>query len=127
MLTPVIAATSLIFLLIQTQILKPLIPVFFVASGLLQKRKNFKHNCRNLLFADFIGYDIPRKKGKWNSPNLRLSDIQGIQCLRHSNWTIYSPISQFCFEIFQTSDFHTPEANFFIPQEEGKLEFSQPE
>ena len=56
-----------------------------------------------------------------------MDETEGFQCLGHSNWTICSPLSQFCSEIFQTFDFHTPEANFFIPQEEGKLEFSQPE
>ena len=38
------------------------------------------------------------KMGKWNSPNL--SARVGSQCLGHSNWTIYSLLSQFCLEIF---------------------------
>ena len=48
-------------------------------------------------------------------------------CLGHSNWTICSLLSQFCSEIFPTSDFHTPEAISFITQEEREVEFSQPD
>ena len=61
----------------------------------------------------------------WKSPNL--SEPQGTQYLGHSNWTICSPLSQFCPEIFPTFDFHTGEANSFIPQENEKMDFSQPE
>ena len=39
--------------------------------------------------------------GKWNSPNL--SETQGFQCLAHSNWTLCSLLSQFCFLNFPTS------------------------
>ena len=51
-----------------------------------------------------------------------LTFILGAQCLGHSNWIICSLLSQFCSEMFPTFDFHTLEANFFIPQVEEKLE-----
>ena len=51
-----------------------------------------------------------------------MDETEGFQCLGYSNWTICSPSSPFCSEIFPTFDFHTPEANFFIPQVEEKLE-----
>ena len=65
-----------------------------------------------------------RTSRKRISPNLR--GTQGFQCLGHSNWTICSPSSQFCSGIFPIFDFHAPEPISFIPQENEKIEFSQP-
>ena len=31
-----------------------------------------------------------------------LDETEGFQCLEHSNWTICSPLSPFCYEIFPT-------------------------
>ena len=55
----------------------------------------------------------------------KLNEGQGIQCLEDSNWTICSLLSQFCYDIFQTVDFHTPEPISIIPKENGKREFTQ--
>ena len=54
----------------------------------------------------------PRKMRKWNSPNL--GETQDFGCLGHSNWTICSPLSQFCTENFPTFDFYTGEGQFLI-------------
>ena len=35
-------------------------------------------------------------------PTPKLNDTEGFQCLRHSNWTISSPWSPFCFRKFST-------------------------
>ena len=41
-----------------------------------------------------------------------MDKAEGFQCLGPSNWTICSPLSQFCSEIFPISDFHTGECQF---------------
>ena len=68
---------------------------------------------------------FPRKMRKWNCPNL--SETQESQCLGHLTWIICSHLSQFCFEIFPTFDFHDGgalstwgEPISFIPQEMRK-------
>ena len=43
-----------------------------------------------------------------------MDETEGFQCLGQSNWTICSPLSQFCSEIFPISDFHTGEYQFLI-------------
>ena len=65
----------------------------------------------------------PRKMRKWNSPNQ--SDAVGIRCLGHSNWTLCSPLSQFCSGSFPFFHFYAPEPISFIPQENEKMEFFQ--
>ena len=50
----------------------------------------------------------------------------GFQCLGHSNWTICSLLSPFCSENFPTFHSYAPEPISFIPQENEKMEFSQP-
>ena len=43
-----------------------------------------------------------------------LSEIQEIQCMGLSNWTICIPLRPFCSEIFPTFDFYTGEGQFLI-------------
>ena len=38
--------------------------------------------------------------GNFSTP--KLDETEGFQCLGHSNWTICSPLSPFCSEIFTT-------------------------
>ena len=41
--------------------------------------------------------------GSWeNFPFTNMGETEGIECLGHSNWTICSPLSPFCSEIFST-------------------------
>ena len=67
--------------------------------------------------------------GKWISPNL--SQAEDFECLRHSNWTICTLLSQFYFPNFTTFSLSCWEANSYYPRERkaenGKMEFSQPE
>ena len=48
----------------------------------------------------------------------------------HSNWTICSPLSHFCFQIFTTFSLSYWEANSYYPRgqraKNGKTEFTQP-
>ena len=52
------------------------------------------------------------------------------QCMGHSNWTICSLLSQFCFCKFSNFCTFILEANSYYPREgqaeNGKMEFSQP-
>ena len=82
-------------------------------------------NFSNLTFMPQSPFPLfPREMRKWDSPNL--SGIQSFGHLGHSNWIICSPLSQICSEIFTTFDFYAPEPFSFIPQENEKMEFSQP-
>ena len=47
------------------------------------------------------------KMGKGNPPTI--DETEGFQCLGNSNWTICSPLCQFCSGIFPTCDFHAPD------------------
>ena len=53
---------------------------------------------------------------KWNSPNL--SETEGFQCLGRSNWTICSPLSQFCPPNFPTFSLLYRRGQFLLPQRE---------
>ena len=53
--------------------------------------------------------------GKKNSQEM--DERQGSQCLGHSNWTIWSLLSQFCSPIFPICDFYTGECQFLITPE----------
>ena len=55
------------------------------------------------------------EKGNFSTP--KLDEAGGFKCLGHSNWTICSPLSQFCFRIF-ASFFHlyTPRTIFNTPE-----------
>ena len=52
--------------------------------------------------------------GKLDS--LNLSETQGFQCLGHSNWTICSPLSQFCSENFPIFSLSYWGANSYYPR-----------
>ena len=68
------------------------------------------------------------KMGKWNSHNLSVRVV--FLCLGHSNWTICSLLSQFCFVNFTIFHSFILGANSYYPRggktENGKMEFSQP-
>ena len=49
-------------------------------------------------------------------PNSKLDETEGFQCLGHSNWTICSPLSPFCSEIFQTFSLSYWGANSYYPR-----------
>ena len=55
-----------------------------------------------------------REKG--NYPNPKLDETEGFQCLGHSNWTICSPSSHFCFHIFPSFSLSYWEANSYYPR-----------
>ena len=45
-----------------------------------------------------------------------MDDTEGFQCLGHSNWTICSPLSYFCFQVFTTFSPSHWEANSYYPR-----------
>ena len=67
--------------------------------------------------------------GKSNSYNLSMRGV--FLCLEHSNRTICSLLSQFCFVNFPIFHSFILGANSYYPREgkteNGKMEFSQPE
>ena len=64
--------------------------------------------------------------GKGNFPTSKLDDTEGFQGLGHSNWTICSPLSLFCSDIFATFSLSYWRGQFLSPQRtnNGKREFS---
>ena len=54
------------------------------------------------------------EKGNFSTP--KLNETEGFQCLGHSNWTICSPLSHFCFQIFTTFSLSYWEANSYYPR-----------
>ena len=54
--------------------------------------------------------------GKGNLSNPKVDETEGFQCLGHSNWTIFSPLSHFCFKIFTSFSPSYWEANFYYPK-----------
>ena len=46
----------------------------------------------------------------------KMNETEGFQCLGHSNWTICSPLSQFCSENFPTFSLSYWEANSYYPK-----------
>ena len=81
---------------------------------------------RPILITPERGWLKMRKK---NSP--KMDGTEGFLCLGHSNWTICSLLSQFCFCKFPIFRFFILGANSYYPREgkteNGKMEFSQPE
>ena len=65
--------------------------------------------------------------GKGSFPEM--DERHGFLCLRHSNWTICSPLSQFCSLIFHTFTLLYWGANSYYPRERkaenGKRELSR--
>ena len=49
-------------------------------------------------------------------PTPKLDETEGFQCLGHSNWTICSPLSPFCFRRFSTFSPSYWEANSYYPE-----------
>ena len=49
-------------------------------------------------------------------PTSKLNEARGFQCLWHSNWTIYSPLSPFCSRRFSTFSPLYWEANSYYPR-----------
>ena len=55
--------------------------------------------------------------GSWeNFPFPNMDETEGIECLGHSNWTICSPLSHFCPEIFSTFSLSYWGANSYYPR-----------
>ena len=54
------------------------------------------------------------EKGNFSTP--KLDETEGFQCLGHSNWTICSPLSHFCFQIFPTFTLSYWETNSYYPR-----------
>ena len=54
------------------------------------------------------------EKGNFSTP--KLDETEGFQCLGHSNWTICSPFSQFCSEIFPSFSLSYWEAISYYPR-----------
>ena len=52
--------------------------------------------------------------GKLPTPHMDITE--DFQCLRHSNWTIFSPLSYFCFQIFTSFSLSYWEANSYYPR-----------
>ena len=51
-----------------------------------------------------------------NLPTPKLNETEGFGCLGHSNWTIYSPLSQFCSKQFSTFSPSYWQANSYYPR-----------
>ena len=52
--------------------------------------------------------------GSWeNFPSPNMDDTEGFQCLGHSNWTIYGPLSPFYSDIFPTFSLSSCGANSY--------------
>ena len=49
-------------------------------------------------------------------PNPNMDETEGFQCLGQSNWTICSPLSHFCFQIFPSFSLSYWEANSYYPR-----------
>ena len=49
-------------------------------------------------------------------PTSKLNETEGFQYLGHSNWTICSPLSHFCFQIFPSFPPSYWEANSYYPR-----------
>merc|ERR1712214_148241 len=54
------------------------------------------------------------EKGNFSTP--KLDETEGFQCLGHSNWTICSPLSHFCFQNFPPFSLSYWEANSYYPR-----------
>merc|ERR1739842_188579 len=55
--------------------------------------------------------------GSWeNFPFPNMDGTEGFQCLWHSNWTICSPLSPYCTEIFPTFPLSYWGANSYYPR-----------
>ena len=55
--------------------------------------------------------------GSWeNFPFPNMDKTEGIECLGHSNWTICSPLSPLCSEIFTTFPLSYWRAHFHYPR-----------
>ena len=55
--------------------------------------------------------------GSWESfPFPNMDETEGFQCFGHSNWTIFSPLSPFCTEIFPTFPLSYWGANSYYPR-----------
>ena len=57
----------------------------------------------------------PERKGI--NPTSNLDETEGFGCLGHSNWTICSPLSPFCFGNFPTFSLSYWGANSYYPRE----------
>ena len=58
---------------------------------------------------------------KGNSSNLKKDDTEGFQCLEHSNWTICTPLDQFCETNFNFFTFILG-GQFLLPQRANNRE-----
>ena len=109
----------------------------------LKPRKNFIHISRNLLFI-FTGVaqlhrcaaaQLPVNKfgdrAREKDVTQKIDETEGFQWPGHSNWTIYSPLSQFCCEHFPTFSLSYWGAYSYCPRPQrannGKREFFQPQ
>ena len=93
--TGAFAAYGAIFV---SQIFQPLTFMLGIANSLLPQRLKMRKR------------DHPKK-----------DDTQRFMCLGHSNWTICSVWSHFCFSHFSTFDFHSGECQLLItPMAEKK-------
>ena len=54
--------------------------------------------------------------GKGNHPTPELNERGNFECLGHSNWTICSPLSHFCSDIFPTFTLSYWGANSYYPR-----------
>ena len=54
-------------------------------------------------------------KGKFSQLPI-MDETEGFQCLGHSNWTMCSPLSPFCSEIFSTFSLSYWGANSYYPR-----------
>ena len=96
-----------------------------LAQGLLGSFLSFFEislDCRTRLFSlSFWGahsyYPRGPIMGVWrNFPFPNMDDTEGIECLGHSNWTICSPLSPFCSEIFPTFSLSYWGAHSYYPR-----------
>ena len=87
--------------------LQPIKPILFL---------NFSNFFTFILGSQFL---LPQRAnyGSWeNFPSPNMDKTEGFQCLGHSNWTICSPLSPFCSEIFPTFSLSYWGAHSYYPR-----------
>ena len=77
---------------------------------------NFSNFFTFILGSPFL---LPQRAnfGSWeNFPPPNMDETEGFECLGHSNWTICSPLSHFCSEIFPTFSLSYWGAHSYYPR-----------
>ena len=77
---------------------------------------NFYNFCTFILGGQFLLPQRANNRKRGILTTSKLDDTDVFQCLGHSNWTICSPLSHFCFQIFTTFTLSYWEAISYYPR-----------